>query len=284
MRVPVLLAATAALAFAMPAVHAETAPAKPVEPASPAAAAPSPAAVADKVAAAATEAKVAAATPPAKPKAAAPATTLVAKINLSTQRLDVHFGGQLQHSWPISSGLPEFATPRGTFRPQWTAKMWFSRKYDDAPMPHSVFFNGGIAVHATNATRLLGQPASHGCIRLSPSNAAEFYRLVHAHGMKQTRIEVFGTPPAPRVASAPARREAPRMAASGARPQSPRAAAGAQPSLFNFGWGQPTAAPPRVTRQAVRQGPGGVIHLPPGSPLRGRQSFVLNGVTYVRVR
>jgi L,D-transpeptidase catalytic domain len=97
--------------------------------------------------------------------------------------------------WKISSGVSdEFATPRGLFKPEWTAKMWYSKKYDDAPMPHAVFFKGGAAIHATQAVGRLGTPASHGCVRLAPGNAATFYGLVQRHGMAHTQIHVFGTP------------------------------------------------------------------------------------------
>jgi hypothetical protein len=72
--------------------------------------------------------------------------------------------------------------------------MWFSKKYDNAPMPHSVFFSGGVALHATQATGMLGHPASHGCIRQSPANAATLYKLVAKHGNASTRITVHGTP------------------------------------------------------------------------------------------
>ncbi len=156
--------------------------------------------------------------------------------------------------------------------------MWFSKKYDNAPMPHAVFFSGGVAVHATQSIGMLGQPASHGCVRLAPAHAARFYELVHKHGYQNTRIEVFGTPPAPRVA----RRAAPvPMRTAGAFPV-------AKVSNGWGGWNQPIAsaqpwggAPqPMAGRRAV----GGVVYLPPGSPHRGAQSFVHNGVTYVRVR
>ncbi len=63
-----------------------------------------------------------------------------------------------------------------------------------APMPHAVFFNGGIAVHATSAVGMLGRPASHGCIRLAPGNAATFFNLVARHGKGATRIVVHGSP------------------------------------------------------------------------------------------
>jgi lipoprotein-anchoring transpeptidase ErfK/SrfK len=129
---------------------------------------------------------------PVKP--AAPAITLTATINLTTQRMTVSYGGKAQATWAISSGVREHASPVGSFKPQWQAKMWYSRKYDMAPMPNAVFFSGGVAVHATQATGRLGSPASHGCIRLSPANAAQFYALVSRHGNSHTRIIVTGRP------------------------------------------------------------------------------------------
>jgi lipoprotein-anchoring transpeptidase ErfK/SrfK len=139
-------------------------------------------------------ASVAAAAPVVAAKPAPPAITLTAAINLTTQRMVVSYGGKVQHTYPISSGARGFETPAGSFKPQWTAKLWHSRTYDNAPMPHAVFFNGGIAVHATSSIGRLGSPASHGCIRLSPSNAAQFYALVGRHGNAHTRIAVTGRP------------------------------------------------------------------------------------------
>ncbi len=126
----------------------------------------------------------------AKPKPARP--TLVATINLSTQRMSVASNGRPLYTWRISSGRRGFETPTGRFRPGWMAKQWYSRKYDMAPMPYSVFFNGGIATHGTTAVSRLGRPASHGCIRLQTANARRFYNLVRRHGMKRTRIIVTG--------------------------------------------------------------------------------------------
>ncbi len=150
---------------------------------------------------------VAPAAAPAK-SAPPPPPTLTAQIDLATQTMVVSEDGDAKYTWAISSGTAEFPTPRGTFRPQWTAKMWYSRKYDNAPMPHAVFINGGVAVHATSHVRNLGNPASHGCIRLAPGNAKTFYSLVQKHGLKLTRVSVHGTPKwrAPAVAS----RKAPR--------------------------------------------------------------------------
>lgn len=131
-----------------------------------------------------------AATPPPPP--AAP--TLVVNVNLSTQRMTVIENGAEKYTWPISSARAGYRTPTGTFKPTWMSKMWYSRQYDMAPMPHAVFFSGGVAIHATQATGMLGVPASHGCVRLAPRNAATFYSLVNRHGKDLTRIAVTGTP------------------------------------------------------------------------------------------
>ena len=128
--------------------------------------------------------------PQVKTKPLAP--TLHAHIDLTAQRMIVKSGGQTLHQFAISSGRSGHETPRGRFTPAWTAKMWHSRKYNMAPMPYSVFFNGGIATHGTNAVKRLGRPASHGCIRLTTSNARKFFQLVHRHGKKRTRIVVTG--------------------------------------------------------------------------------------------
>jgi len=131
--------------------------------------------------------------PAAKP-APPPPPTLLVDVDLTRQRMTVSENGVARHTWPVSSGRAGYRTPTGTFRPQWMAKMWYSRQYDDAPMPHSVFIHGGVAIHATSATGMLGRPASHGCIRLSPANAATFYKLVSTHGKAMTRVKVFGAP------------------------------------------------------------------------------------------
>ncbi len=126
--------------------------------------------------------------------AAVDGNTLKLDVDLTTQRLTVTERGEVKFVWAISSGRAPYATKTGTFRPQWASRMWYSRQYDMAPMPHAVFFNGGIAFHATNATHLLGRPASHGCVRLSPQNARALYTLIHAHGYAHTEITVAGRP------------------------------------------------------------------------------------------
>ena len=113
---------------------------------------------------------------------------LVAKIDIGEQRMEVFVDGKLKHSWAISSGRRGYETPTGAFRPQRLEREWYSRQYDDAPMPYSVFFRGGYAIHGGHSR--VGGPASHGCIRLTTGNAAKFYKLVSDHGAGSTRIVI----------------------------------------------------------------------------------------------
>jgi len=117
------------------------------------------------------------------------ATSLVANIDVSSQTMTVRYGSTV-YRWAVSTARPGYFTPRGTYRPQRTARMWYSRKYDMSPMPYSVFFHGGYAIHGTGAVRQLGRPASHGCVRLHTANAATFYSMVREVGFGNTRIVV----------------------------------------------------------------------------------------------
>jgi lipoprotein-anchoring transpeptidase ErfK/SrfK len=120
----------------------------------------------------------------------AQASSIVARIDISAQRMDVFVDGFPRHSWPVSTARSGYVTPTGAYRAQRLERMWYSRKYDNSPMPHSIFFHGGYAIHGTNYVKRLGTPASHGCVRLHPSNAAELYSLVRANGMASTQIIV----------------------------------------------------------------------------------------------
>jgi len=113
---------------------------------------------------------------------------VVARIDISNQTMTVSEDGNVLYSWAVSTARKGYRTPRGSFRPTRLHKMWYSRKYDNSPMPHSIFFYGGYAIHGTDAVKALGRPASHGCIRLHPSNARTLYNLVKAHGARNTRI------------------------------------------------------------------------------------------------
>lgn len=118
------------------------------------------------------------------------ANQLVARVSISQQTMEVLVDGQPAFEWKVSTGRKGYRTPTGSYKPIRMHKMWYSKKYDNAPMPHSVFFNGGYAVHATDAVKRLGKPASHGCVRLHPDNASDFYRLVETFGASNTQIVI----------------------------------------------------------------------------------------------
>ena len=103
-------------------------------------------------------------------------------INLNDQSMHVTAADGEDYVWPISSGRRGFPTPTGNYRPQYMTPLAISYKYHNTPMPHSIFFRGGYAIHATAAVGSLGRPASHGCVRLAPENAARLYQLVQAEG------------------------------------------------------------------------------------------------------
>ncbi|MEO5322600.1 L,D-transpeptidase [Mesorhizobium sp. CC13] len=122
--------------------------------------------------------------------AQAAADVLVARVNISTQTMTVTIDGRVIHRWPVSTARRGYVTPRGSWRPKRLHRMWYSSKYENSPMPYSVFYNGGYAIHGTGAVRSLGRPASHGCVRLNVANAARFYSLVREVGPSNTRIIV----------------------------------------------------------------------------------------------
>ena len=118
------------------------------------------------------------------------AAKLVAHVDISDQRMEVLVDGRPAFEWKVSTAGKGYVTPTGAFKPTRLEEMWYSRKYDMSPMPYSVFFHGGYAIHGTNAVSRLGSPASHGCIRLDTSNAAKFYSMVKQVGPGNTRIIV----------------------------------------------------------------------------------------------
>ena len=113
-----------------------------------------------------------------------------AEIDLSSQRMVVTIDGTYYATWPVSTARRGYVTPVGSFRPYLLRRMHYSSKYENAPMPHSVFFRGDYAIHGTDYVKSLGRPASHGCVRLRPENAAELYTLVLQHGFDHTSIRI----------------------------------------------------------------------------------------------
>ncbi|SMH46756.1 L,D-transpeptidase catalytic domain [Mesorhizobium australicum] len=124
------------------------------------------------------------------PAEASVSNEVVARVQLSTQTMQVSVGGRPTYEWKVSTAGKGYVTPTGSWKPYRMHEMWYSKKYDNAPMPHSVFFTGGYAVHATPHVKNLGRPASHGCIRLHPTNAEAFYTLVKTFGQQNTRIVI----------------------------------------------------------------------------------------------
>ena len=120
---------------------------------------------------------------------------IVVTVDKSAQRLSVTVDGAPRYQWPVSTARRGYRTPNGTYKPQRLARKWFSRKYDWSPMPYSIFFNGGYAIHGSYEISHLGRPASHGCIRLHPDNAALLFALVKGH-VADTTIVVTGERPA----------------------------------------------------------------------------------------
>lgn len=115
---------------------------------------------------------------------------VLARVNLSSQRMDVYVNGEPRYSWPVSTARAGYRTPTGTFRPTALVRYHRSTIYSGSPMPYSIFFHGGYAIHGSYETRYLGRPASHGCVRLHPSNAAALYSLVQRYGAGNTRIQI----------------------------------------------------------------------------------------------
>ncbi|MBX3573002.1 MAG: L,D-transpeptidase [Mesorhizobium sp.] len=124
------------------------------------------------------------------PAQASVSNEVVARISISEQKMQVSVGGRQTYEWKVSTAGKGYVTPTGSWKPYRMHEMWYSKKYDNAPMPHSVFFTGGYAVHATPHVKNLGRPASHGCIRLHPTNAEAFYTLVKTFGQQNTRIVI----------------------------------------------------------------------------------------------
>jgi lipoprotein-anchoring transpeptidase ErfK/SrfK len=102
-------------------------------------------------------------------------TNITVSKSHQMMQVDSDYGS---YQWPVSTARKGYYTPTGTFHPYSLQLMHYSKKYDNAPMPNSIFFSGGYAIHATPHVGNLGRPASHGCVRLHPTNAATLYEIV----------------------------------------------------------------------------------------------------------
>ena len=123
---------------------------------------------------------------------------LVISIDKSRQRMSVSVDGEDRYNWPVSTARAGYTTPNGVYHPELLARRWFSHKYYGSPMPHSIFFHGGFAIHGSYEISRLGRAASHGCVRLHPEHAAELFALVREEGFAKTEIVVTGPNPVQR--------------------------------------------------------------------------------------
>jgi L,D-transpeptidase-like protein len=115
-------------------------------------------------------------------------------VEKATQRMVVIQDGYMRYIWPVSTGRDALETPNGIYAPQRMERNWFSSSYYNSPMPYSIFFHNGYAIHGSYAVNQLGGPASHGCVRLHPHHAALLFGLVQQEGRENTTIEVTDEP------------------------------------------------------------------------------------------
>lgn len=124
------------------------------------------------------------------------AANLLIVVDKNAQRMSVFIDGTPRYTWKVSTGRPGYDTPSGSFRPFRLERDYFSKEWDDAPMPHSIFFTKvGHAIHGSYDTGHLGSPVSHGCIRIAPQNATLLFSLVEAEGLEKTKVVVSGGSP-----------------------------------------------------------------------------------------
>ena len=122
---------------------------------------------------------------------------ILISVDKSAQRMTVSVDGSVRYVWPVSTGRGGYATPSGNFRTFRMEEDHFSKEWDDAPMPHSIFFTmEGHAIHGSYDVKRLGTAASHGCVRLAPDNAAILYALVKKEGLPNTKVVLTGNAPA----------------------------------------------------------------------------------------
>jgi lipoprotein-anchoring transpeptidase ErfK/SrfK len=123
--------------------------------------------------------------------AVAQAERVVARVSISSQTMKVYHEGRHLFTWTVSTAKPGKVTPTGVFvGAEALSKHHRSRLYNNAPMPYAIFYDGHYAIHGTDQIKRLGQPASNGCVRLHPDNAAILFQMVKAEGKDNMRIEI----------------------------------------------------------------------------------------------
>jgi hypothetical protein len=126
---------------------------------------------------------------------------IVIQVDKSAQQMTVAVDGVQRYVWPVSTGRSGYATPAGSHQAFRMEEDHFSKEWDEAPMPHSIFFTrAGHAIHGSFDVKRLGSAASHGCVRLAPKNAATLFALVKQEGLPNTKVVIGGAEPSPAVA------------------------------------------------------------------------------------
>jgi lipoprotein-anchoring transpeptidase ErfK/SrfK len=118
------------------------------------------------------------------------ADRVVARVSISSQTMMVYHEGRLLFTWPVSTAKAGNITPAGSYKPEFLSRHHRSRRYNNAPMPFAIFYDGNYAIHGTDQIKRLGAPASHGCVRLHPDNAAILFQMVKAEGMENTSVVI----------------------------------------------------------------------------------------------
>lgn len=120
----------------------------------------------------------------------AQAARVEAHVDLSQQKMRVYKNGRLKYVWPVSTARRGKVTPTGTWRAKWLSKNHRSSRYNNAPMPYSIFYSGNFAIHGTDQISRLGRPASAGCVRLHPDHARVLFNMTARVGLKNMKVRI----------------------------------------------------------------------------------------------
>jgi len=123
-------------------------------------------------------------------------TAILINIDKTQQKMTVFLDGVEKYDWSVSTGRPGYSTPSGTYTATSMNEIWYSKEWDNSPMPHSIFFmKDGHAIHGSHEVQTLGKPVSHGCVRIAPENAAALFALVKDNGLENTEVVLTGVTP-----------------------------------------------------------------------------------------
>jgi lipoprotein-anchoring transpeptidase ErfK/SrfK len=142
------------------------------------------------------ESKPAGTQPESNPETKKTSSAVIINVDKTNQEMTVFVDGVEEYDWPVSTGRAGYSTPSGTYTPTSMNEVWYSKQWDNSPMPHSIFFmKDGHAIHGSYEVKTLGKAVSHGCVRISPENAATLYALVGKNGLENTQVVLTGVTP-----------------------------------------------------------------------------------------